>query len=220
MLERCVTKRLISIIGILIVMLMHGTMLHADTTPPEGADKAEVGFPSVGTKWAREIVVHGKDISITRFYTVLEESTHGGKPVHRISDGDKIILFDKATRNQIARIRAGKELSLASPYVPVYAFPMWVGKSWQITYTYNDRKRDMTMENLVWRGRVTAYEDVTVPAGTFKAFKVEGTDGGVKAVLWYSPKVNIFVKSSLERLPAHPAGPGKFTSELIEYPAK
>jgi hypothetical protein len=220
MLQRCVTKGLISISGVLIVMLMHGTVLHADTTPPEGADKAELGFPPVDTKWVRKIVVHGKDIIITRTYTVLEELTHGGKPVQRISDGDKISLFDKATRTLTARVRAGEELNSASPYVPVYALPMWVGKSWKTTYAYNDREREATFENIVWLGRVTAYEDATVPAGTFKTFKVEGTDGGVKLVLWYSPKLNIAVKSSFERLPGHYIGPGKFTSELTEYPAQ
>jgi hypothetical protein len=220
MLQRYVTKGLISISGVLIVMFMHGTVLHADTTPPEGTDKAELGFPPVGTKWVRKIVVHGKDIIITRTYTVLEESSHGGKPVHRISDGAKISLFDKATRNLTARVRAGEELNSASPYVPAYDFPLWVGKSWKTTYAYNDREREATFENIVWLGRVTAYEDVTVPAGTFKTFKVEGTDGGVKVILWYSPKLNIAVKSSLERLPGHYVGPGKFTSELTEYPAK
>jgi hypothetical protein len=221
MLQRYVTKGLISISGVLIVMFMHGTVLHADTTPPEGTDKAELGFPPAGTKWVRKIVVHGKNIIITRTYTVLEESSHGGKPVYRISDGAKISLFDKATRNLTADVRAGEELNSASPYVPAYDFPLWVGKSWETTFAYNDREREATFENIVWRGRVTAYEDVTVPAGTFKTFRVEGTDGGgVKVILWYSPKLNIAVKSSLERLPGHYIGPGKFTSELTEYPAK
>lgn len=196
------------------------SVLHADTKPPEGAVKAELGFPTVGTTWVSKIVVHGKDIIITRTYTVLEESTHDGKPVHRISDGSKISLIDKATRNWIATVRADEELNTASPYVPTYAFPLWVGKSWKATFAYNDRERGATFENIVWRGKVTDYEDVTVPAGTFKTFKVEGTDGGVQLVVWYSPKLNIIVKSSFERLPGHYRGPGKFTSELTEYAAK
>lgn len=220
MLQRYVPKGLLSISAVLIAMFVQGDVLRAATKPPEGAVTAARGFPSVGTTWVRKIVVHGKDIIITRTFTVLEESTHHGKPVHRISDGAKVRLFDKATRNWTANVRAGKELNAASPYVPTYAFPLWVEKSWKATYAYNDRERGTTFENIVWRGQITAYEDVTVPAGTFKTFKVEGTDGGVQLVVWYAPKLNIHVKSSFERLPGHYLGAGKFTSELIKYTAK
>ncbi len=218
--QRHVMRGFMGIMGVLIVMLAYGCVLHAATTPPEGTVKAELGFPSVGTTWVRKIVIHGKDIIITRTYTVLEESTHDGKPVHRISEGAKIRLYDKATRNWIGNVLADEELNTASPYIPFYAFPLWVGKSWKATYAYNDRERGTAFENIVWRGKVTDYEDVTVPAGTFKTFKVEGTDGGVQLVVWYSPKLNIDVKSSFERLPGHYLGPGKFTSEIIKYAAK
>ena len=120
-----------------------------------------------------------------------------------------------------ARVRAGKELNSASPYVPVYAFPLWVGKIWQAHFTYEDRERDRTFSDVPWLGRVIAYEDVTVPAGTFKTFKVEGTDvDGVQLVVWYAPKLHTVVKSIFERLPYHYLGSGKFTSELIEYAPK
>ena len=66
-----------------------------------------------------------------------------------------------------------------------------------------------------------------MPAGTFKAFKVEGagtlpTVGDLRQVWWYSPELHIFVKHIRERLAGGPLiGPyQKFTSELKTYVAK
>jgi hypothetical protein len=189
--------------------------------PSAEALQAERGFPSVGTTWVRRIVVHGKGKTITRTNTVLGEAIHGGKSVYRIGDGAKIRLYDQATGNWTATIREGRELQEALPYVPIYAFPLWVGKIWQSRYTYEDRERGRTFSDVLWLGRVTAYEDVTVPAGTFKTFKVEGTNVyATRLVEWYAPELKTSVKSRLERLPDHYLGPGKFTTELIKYTAK
>ena len=117
-------------------------------------------------------------------------------------------------------MRAGKALNAASPYVAMYAFPLWVGKSWLTTFTYADHERGGTFSDVPSRGTITAYKDVTVPAGTFKAFKLERRDPGTRRVGWYAPALHINVKSSVERLPGHPSGPGKFTTELLEYAAK
>ena len=76
MLQRYITKGLMSISGVCIAMFVYGTVLHADTKPPEGAVTAARGFPSVGTTWVRKIVVHGKDIIITRTFTVLAGADH------------------------------------------------------------------------------------------------------------------------------------------------
>jgi hypothetical protein len=192
--------------------------------PSAEAVKAELAYPSVGTTWRRKLVWHTEHNQGTSTYriTVMAEGTYEGRPVHRSSGGEKLHLYDKATGNWIANLRAGKELQSASPYIANYAFPLWVGKTWQSSYTYADRERDQTFTDIPWLGRVTAHEDVTVPAGTFTTFKVVGTDGyGVtRRVVWYSPELNIEVKIIFERLPGHPFGTGKFTRELIEYAAK
>lgn len=188
--------------------------------PSAEAVTAERGFPSVGTTAVYKIVVHGTDMTLTRTYIVLAESTHDGRPVHRVSDGEKMYLIDQATRNWTATLRAGKVRNAASPYVAMYAFPLWVGKSWLTTFTYADHERGHTFDDVLSRGTIPAYEDATVPAGTFKAFKLERRDPGTRRVVWYAPALHMPVKSSSERLPAHYLGPGKFTSELLEYVAK
>jgi hypothetical protein len=68
---------------------------------------------------------------------------------------------------------------------------------------------------------------VTVPAGTFKAFKVEGastlpTVGDTRQVWWYAPELHMSVKDIRERMAGGPLiGPyQKFSSELVKCVAK
>ncbi len=54
---------------------------------------------------------------------------------------------------------------------------------------------------------VAAYEEITVPAGSFKAFRLESTpaeNSGVRKILWYAPEIQLYVKRVSER------GPGVF----------
>ncbi len=68
--------------------------------------------------------------------------------------------------------------------------------------------------------KVAAYEDVTVPAGTFKAFRMEGSNPWAKITQWYAPEEKLVVKHVLERFGSNYLGSGKETTELLEYPAK
>ena len=66
------------------------------------------------------------------------------------------------------------------------------------------------------------YEDVTVPAGTFKAFRPESTPGensGVRKVIWYALAIHLFVRRQYERGPRHFLGPAQGTFELVEFQA-
>jgi hypothetical protein len=69
--------------------------------------------------------------------------------------------------------------------------------------------------------KVEAYEDVTVPAGTFKAFKVSSSSTlGQEDVNWFSPELGIYVKSINVRTAKNAAGPGRRGSELISQTMK
>jgi hypothetical protein len=91
------------------------------------------------------------------------------------------------------------------PYVPLFAFPLEPGKTWQGKYrmSRSDGRifdHDMSVTAVGW-------ESVTVPAGTFKAMKLTsinwyrrtdpGASGGGRVVVnrWYVPEVKRFVKS-------------------------
>ena len=68
--------------------------------------------------------------------------------------------------------------------------------------------------------KVEAYEDVTVPAGTFKAFRLSMADSfGFKQTTWSVPtSMGVFAKRINERPPGHPQGQGTQLYELASVP--
>lgn len=89
------------------------------------------------------------------------------------------------------------------PFVPQFSFPLEPGKTWQ--GKCKTTRPDRTIDNDT-SATVVGWEDVTVPAGTFKALKITsinwyrrtdaGGRGGGRVVsnYWYVPEVKRFVK--------------------------
>lgn len=96
------------------------------------------------------------------------------------------------------------------------SFPLEVGRSWRSSFsTVTDHRTRTELETVV-----RAFEKVTVPAGTFDAFRVEsrgtwrndttGRSGGVSIVNWYAPVARTVVKTDYDD-GKHPT-----TTELVE----
>ena len=187
--------------------------------PPPGAIKADVGFPAVGTKWVGRIVPQsGPTVTLT--YTVIEDGVHESKPVHRIVAGTDTYLYDTATSNTIATLRLGKEVSSTMPHDGTFSWPLYVGKTWTATYTFNNRLQGMTVGPVNVEYRATAYEDVTVPAGSWKAFKIESeAASSAFSTIWYAPEIKLIVKRINETTVGNPMGRTKLVYEIIDYTA-
>jgi hypothetical protein len=98
-----------------------------------------------------------------------------------------------------------------------YEWPLEVGKTWTKSYrvTMHATKQTIALDS-TWKDE--AYEDVTVPAGTFEAFKVSYSDTvGSETVQWSSPELGIFVKRMERRTNKHASGPGTRESQLVSY---
>jgi hypothetical protein len=198
------------------LVIVCGGCATTPAAPPPGGVQADVAFPSPGTRWVTRTTDQSGVVS-TLTLTALEEGAYEGKPVYRLSDGTEIRIFDRATRNFVATVRDGKERIAASPHDGTLSSPLWVGKSWRSTYTLHSRDRGRSdTVGVSWRAET--YEEVTVPAGTFKAFKLVSTPGVNNAsyyTVWYAPDPGLVVKQIYES-PQHFMGPGKFTTELME----
>ena len=107
------------------------------------------------------------------------------------------------------------------PYVsydpPVdYAWPLTVGKAWRSVHTVTvyatGLKTPVTMDY-----KVVAFEKVTVPAGSFNAYRIEWvTSQGESETRWVAPAEGIAtVKRHVERVASHPQGPGVLDAELL-----
>lgn len=182
-----------------------------------GAMTAEVGFPAVGTKWVGRIIPQ-KGPTVTLTYTVIEDSVFESKPVHRIVGGADTYLYDVATGNMTATLRQGKEVTSTTPHDGTLSWPLYLGKTWTATYTYNDRLQGMTVGPVNSEYRVVAYENVTVPAGTWKAFKIESeAPSSAFSTVWYVPDIKLIVKRINETAIGNPLGRTKLVYEIIDY---
>jgi len=101
-----------------------------------------------------------------------------------------------------------------------FKFPLFPGKTWTQSAHWETPADDVAGTEDV-RGKVIGWEKVTVPAGTYKALRVELNDrivgtGGVYDLVtltyWYVPDVNRFVKYSYSSIYE-----GAVDAELISY---
>ncbi|HET9734710.1 MAG TPA: hypothetical protein VFP62_05515 [Burkholderiales bacterium] len=147
-----------------------------------------------------------------------------GKRGERTWQGAKMITFEAADGTVVASAEGNWHgvYKGDSPMVtwdpPLgWPWPIEVGKTWtrDQLVTFHAAKRTVPYK---LTQKVEAYEDVTVPAGTFKAFKVSTkTSLGDDNLVWFSPDLGIFVKQSLKRAAMHAQGAGTREIELVSY---
>ena len=97
-----------------------------------------------------------------------------------------------------------------------YQWPLTVGKTWTKEFATTVVASGQKIPfSATWK--VEAFEDVTVPAGTFKAWRVSYSDsGGTTQMLWSAPEVGGFVKRVEQRSAAYqPGGAGTRETELV-----
>lgn len=150
-----------------------------------------------------------------------------GKRGERMWQGKQVIAFETPELTTLA-LPNGGWVSQVRGDTPVvtwdppanWDWPLEVGKTWTKKYRLTIHATKQTIPYEVTQ-KVEAYEDVTVPAGTFKAFKVTSSDTlGNENVIWFSPELGIFVKTSLRRTATHSAGPGTRETQLVSHTIK
>ena len=139
-------------------------------------------------------------------------------------EGERVLTFE-GTAGMIIAQQSGNWIGIFNGDKPIvtwdpplnWVWPLEVGKSWtrEQRVTFHAAKRTVPY---AMTQKVEAYEDVTVPAGTFKAFKVSTvTSLGDENLVWFSPELGVFVKQSAKRTAKHPQGPGTRSLELLSY---
>ena len=133
------------------------------------------------------------------------------------------VAFDPKTHAYMANLDPeGKTTMVFDPPMG-YQWPLQVGKTWtsKQTMTAPATGRSVPLE-VNWK--VEAWEDVTVPAGTYKAYKVVTTNNfGEVETRWTAPAAGIVLAKRLVSRPAtHPQGAGELEAVLLSQvpPAK
>jgi tetratricopeptide (TPR) repeat protein len=175
-------------------------------------------FPPPGTRWITRSLGPTGGTQLTT-YTVLEPGSFRGRSGFRVADNVGVQFFERGSRNWFATVVRDTERSGAIPHHGVFAWPLEVGKSWSAVYQYRDHARNLRFNRVETAWRVAAEEEVSVPAGTFKALRLEGSNNSNTWTTWYAPSVLLVVREVQERKAGNPLGPGRTVSEVIRHAA-
>ncbi len=187
----------------------------ASTTPPV-AEQMESVVPGTVTTFHRK---SSGSLGVFDGQVVWDHNltTWEGKPVlaakARSGGGN---LFDRATHGMLAVTGPdGSPVTTFDPPVD-YQWPVAVGKTWTSSHTVTQLPsgRQSRLE-IQWK--VEAYEDVTVPAGTFKAYRITWSNQlGEVETRWFSPSAGLStIKRQVQRPASHPQGAGVLEGQLL-----
>jgi hypothetical protein len=185
---------------------------------PSGDRPANVAANSSWTYERRDSGSFGKG---TAYATTraLGERTWQGRKVLATETAQGIRLTDPDKGDWLAMVKGDTTLLTWEPSLG-YDWPLAVGKSFNRNYRFVNHVTKQTTE-VRSTMTVQALEDVTVPAGTFKAFRIHYADSlGAESTNWFSPDAVAWVKIQNKRDAKHPAGAGTQDLEMLSYTIK
>jgi hypothetical protein len=156
-------------------------------------EEVAVGFPKAGTRLVFDRTVGDQRETVT--WIVIDETAHQGRTVLRLISDVGYEYYDSETKSWVATMLHDK-LQEVSPHNGQLSSPLRVGKSWQATFLYTRRDGSKAEQKRTWE--VEARETVTVPAGSFDAFRIRSSDDALTITLWYAPELNFYVKRVTE----------------------
>jgi hypothetical protein len=177
--------------------------------------------PPVGSSWKVQISSSGSfgNADKVEQQVSMRDVVVEGKPYHRFDAGSGANLMNDSVGVFMVLGPGDRPLMRYDPPLG-YEFPLEVGKTWTQDIALTVGGTTKVPMKAQWK--VEAYEDVTVPAGTFKAWRVSFTDNfGFKQTTWSLPEtVGTYAKRVSERPATHPqGGAGTQVIELVTLPA-
>jgi hypothetical protein len=155
--------------------------------------------------------------------TFMKDDVYKNAGVLAFGAGNETILYGRDL-NFVAVASDGRIIREASPSLRSFDFPFYVGKEWRSVFTFQDNQKGLSWTPVEVFWRVKEYDEISVPAGKFRAFLLESepsTNWGVrKEQVWYAPQAKQLVRRVRERTAAHYEGKGKDTWELVQYTLK
>jgi hypothetical protein len=177
----------------------------------------------IGTTWSAQHTSSGSFGSGTTLVT-----TRAGE---RVWEGQRVLTHESAAGAMMTRPSDGLRIGflgadgkpqflLSPPVGPQY--PLTPGQAWTST-SMMTLFPSGTVFPLESEWKVHGFEEVTVPAGTFRALRftiVDRVRGNVwnDDTFWLSPELNQTVKVTQRRAPTHPLGAGVREAVMVERP--
>lgn len=160
------------------------------------ADDTAAGPPTVhsGDVWVDRLASGDKEFKVTAASADGFSFTQWGAEMQSDANWNPTV-WRSLTENQAAPINYQKPLLM-------YPFPLTPGKTWTAEVRWQIPDISQAGRSEV-EGKIGDWEQVTVPAGTYRAIKVDvtvraigrlGLNDTTTVTYWYSPQVNRFVK--------------------------
>jgi hypothetical protein len=148
----------------------------------------------------------------------ISEATWKGQPVLRYEGPTGSVLNNNRAGVVAMLDPTGRSVVEYEPALG-YQWPLAVGKTWVSDHMVTTATGSQFPMKASWK--VEALEDVVVPAGSFKAWRVTMTDNlGFRQTSWSVPqKLGMFAKRLSERPAGHPQGAGTQLYEMTQIPA-
>jgi hypothetical protein len=195
--------------------------------PIPGAEKAEI---RLGDRfWYRGGEGQARPTTILREVLNIQ----GGQVQYKQSDVD---ANGRASNNSRVRRQNLSSLELDNPakasgQVRYVDFPLGLGKTWSYRYQLKGKNGSLTSYDIA--ARVESEENITTPAGTFKALRilhggqwnipiVQGgeikvSSGSLRSTIWFAPTIGNWVRFESEILNSDGSLEAKVTQELIRF---
>jgi hypothetical protein len=128
---------------------------------------------------------------------VIREDAFQGIPSYVVKRGDEESFYTKETLGFIASMENGKLTLRRDKSAQTFSWPLSVGKEWRNAYAEENLK-NKSKNTIDLSMVVSTIEEITVPAGTFQAAKIEVYDqksGHLVFERWYSPRAKYYVKT-------------------------
>jgi hypothetical protein len=192
--------------GLTILMLSWAAPCLAETLPRAERPDVKVGDSTV----FRDLDVQTGEKRDTSFVVTMIDADKIVSETSGSTSGARTFTRDF---NPI-EIKTGEFVtSTFKPFWPYLQFPLEVGRKWDIPFEVEVMARPAN-RNAKWqlKAHVVATEAVTVPAGTFQAFKIEydgsftarqgskSWTGTQKEAAWFAPELKRIVKRDFEQL--------------------
>lgn len=200
-------KTLVSILYAVVVVVSSAATSHSQPGGPASGEikVAEAPHLSPGETWTWS--THAEEF-------LREEE---GILVFQVAPGR--IRYRTKDLNLVKTVDGGRVTQLRDPHAGFLSFPLYVGKTWSHSYMNREMSGNVLRRTSY---RASAFEQVTVKAGTFQAFRIEGTDQRsdrrypIRVTLWYAPEVKVIVKfEGIDGSNSQPISGWEF--ELVKY---
>ena len=184
---------------------------------------AQSDNPSLGSHGVGSSFTYIGENGVTTTDEIIDRIQHQGREMLLVeTDGGELVsesdscygmdaqLWDAETGSWAACLMDGEVLAEYVPHSGQFAFPMAVGSIWSHAASWIDsRYPDYSGPSTLVR-QVEGFEEVSVPAGTFMAFRIALIAASFDFeswMVWYAPAEKLIVKTNING----------FVSELFSY---